>query len=112
MTQSPSAVLLHIGSEETQVTIDGKTHRLTLGSQLTSLGYFRHQPPTPAEMENAIMVVEDEVTGLRHDITPGRVFIAKITIFARSLASLASQKTSRCRSHWTPSSGPSTASRW
>jgi hypothetical protein len=62
MTQSPSAVLLHIGSEETQVTIDGKTHRLTLGSQLTSLGYFRHQPPTPAEMENA---------GLRHDITPG-----------------------------------------
>jgi len=31
MTQSPSAVLLHIGSEETQVTIDGKTHRLTLG---------------------------------------------------------------------------------
>jgi exopolyphosphatase/pppGpp-phosphohydrolase len=71
MTQSPSAVLLHIGSEETQVTIDGKTHRLTLGSQLTSLGYFRHQPPTPAEMENAIMVVEDEVTGLRHDITPG-----------------------------------------
>jgi hypothetical protein len=107
MTQSPSAVLLHIGSEETQVTIDGKTHRLTLGSQLTSLGYFRHQPPTPAEMENAIMVVEDEVTGRR-----GRVFIAKITIFARSLASLASQKTSRCRSHWTPSSGPSTASRW
>ena len=70
------AVLLHIGSEETLITVrntDGedKTLPLTLGSQLTSVGYFRHSPPTPDEMETAIMVVEDEVSRIRHDIPQG-----------------------------------------
>ncbi|WP_211186814.1 hypothetical protein [Rouxiella aceris] len=68
MISGPSSIMLHIGSEETQVTIEGKVHVLTLGSQLTSLAYFRHQPPTPEEIETAIMVVEDEVIRLRHDI--------------------------------------------
>lgn len=70
MAQGSSNVFLHIGREETQVTIDGELQCLTLGSELTSMGYFRHQPPTPAEMETAIRVVEDEVVRLRHDITP------------------------------------------
>lgn len=77
MTQAHSTVFLHIGNEETQVTIDGKMQRLTLGSQLTSMGYFRHQPPTPDEMETAIMVVEDEVTRLRHDIVPGAILLSE-----------------------------------
>ncbi|EIC86751.1 hypothetical protein SPM24T3_01690 [Serratia sp. M24T3] len=71
MASTSSSIYLHIGSEETQVLIDGDLQLLTLGSQLTSLGYFRHQPPTPDEMENAIMMVEDEVYRLRHDILPG-----------------------------------------
>lgn len=70
MTEGSSTVFLHIGKEATQVTVDGVLHPLALGSTLISLGYFRHQPPTPDEMETAIMVVEDEVTRLRHDITP------------------------------------------
>ena len=74
MTQP--AVLLHIGREETRVIVrhddvDDKIVPLTLGSQLTSVGYFRHTPPTPDEMENAIMVVEDEIIRIRHDIPPG-----------------------------------------
>ncbi len=71
MASTPSSVYLNIGTEETQVLIDGDLQLLTLGSQLTSLGFFRHQPPTPDEMENAIMMVEDEVYRLRHDILPG-----------------------------------------
>jgi len=68
-----STVALHIGSEQTDITVhqengDVAALRLTLGSQLTSLGYFRHTPPTPDEMENAIMAVEDEIMRVRHDI--------------------------------------------
>lgn len=87
------AVLLHIGSEETLITIrntDGeeKTLPLTLGSQLTSVGYFRHSPPTPDEMETAIMVVEDEISRIRHDIPPGaRLFSSDNDI--RALARIA-----------------------
>jgi exopolyphosphatase/pppGpp-phosphohydrolase len=71
-----STVLLHIGSEQTKVTVrkengDVTQLLLTLGSQLTSLGYFRHTPPTPEEMETAIMVVEDEIMRVRHDIPAG-----------------------------------------
>jgi exopolyphosphatase/pppGpp-phosphohydrolase len=67
------AVLLHIGHEETQIVVrnsvaEDKILPLTLGSQLTSVGYFRHTPPTPDEMETAIMVVEDEIIRIRHDI--------------------------------------------
>lgn len=71
MVSTASSVFLHIGTEETRVLIDGELQLLTLGSQLTSLGYFRHQPPTPDEMETAIMKVEDEVYRLRHSIQPG-----------------------------------------
>lgn len=70
------AVLLHIGHEETQIVVrnsgaEDKILPLTLGSQLTSVGYFRHTPPTPDEMETAIMVVEDEIIRIRHDIPAG-----------------------------------------
>lgn len=68
-----SSVLLHIGTEQTDVIVRTEgledSHLvLSLGSHLTSLGYFRQTPPTPAEMENAIMVVEDELMRVRHDI--------------------------------------------
>lgn len=71
-----ASVLLHIGPEQTEIIVrnagrDDLTVPLALGSQLTSLAYFRHTPPTPAEMENAIMVVEDELMRVRHDIPEG-----------------------------------------
>ena len=37
------------------------TISLDIGSQKTSADYFKHRPPTPGEMENAIMSVEDEI---------------------------------------------------
>lgn len=68
MQAKPSAITLHIGSEETQVDVGSSVLSMTLGTEITVLGYFRHQPPTPAEMETAIMVVEDEIMRIRYDI--------------------------------------------
>jgi len=37
------------------------TISLDIGSQRTSVDHFKHRPPTPGEMEHAIMSVEDEI---------------------------------------------------
>lgn len=52
MASTPSSVYLNIGTEETQVLIDGDLQLLTLGSQLTSLGFFaiNRQRPTKWKM--------------------------------------------------------------
>ncbi len=34
---------------------------LDIGAQKTSADHFKHRPPTPGEMEIAIMIVEDEI---------------------------------------------------
>ncbi len=88
-----STVALHIGSEQTEITVrqengDVTQALLTLGSQLTSLGYFRHTPPTPDEMENAIMAVEDEIMRVRHDI-PAHAKLTSTDNDIRALARLA-----------------------
>lgn len=38
---------------------------LAIGSDQLAAEYFRHQPPTPGEMENAIMLVEDQLAHAR-----------------------------------------------
>ncbi|CNG12265.1 Uncharacterised protein [Yersinia enterocolitica] len=58
--------LLSIGHESTTVVTGSSgmvfaEQRLTVGSNNVALRYFKHHPPTPDEMETAIMVVEDEV---------------------------------------------------
>ena len=57
--------LLHIGEDSSSVTqADAEpTSQLILhiGSAKTGREHFRHDPPTEAEIENAIQVVEDEV---------------------------------------------------
>ncbi|MEO8119512.1 MAG: alpha/beta hydrolase-fold protein [Rhodoferax sp.] len=67
--QSP-VTLLHIGADQTTVaTGSGAEGRapltLALGSQKTTSDFFKHSPPTPLEMENAIMAIEDEVSRAR-----------------------------------------------
>lgn len=68
--------LLHIGSQKTLV-FSGVKDRLiplqilNIGSDKTAADYFHHQPPTPDEMENAIMAVEDEVIRIRAAIPEG-----------------------------------------
>ena len=61
------SICLHIGDDETTVTaLPGAVPlSLALGSQRTATAFFRNAPPTAAELENAIMAVEDEVTRAR-----------------------------------------------
>jgi len=60
-------VLLHIGDEQTGVAVGQGTEpaawlALAIGAESTARDHFRHSPPSPLELENAIMAVEDEVT--------------------------------------------------
>lgn len=63
-------MLLHIGADQTQLAAGTDPQPsavllLDLGTQRTSAAFFKHTPPTPGDIENAIQVVEDEVTRAR-----------------------------------------------
>lgn len=63
-------VLLHIGEDRTCVasgtgTAPEQVLMLEIGAIRTAVDFFKHNPPSPLEIENAIMVVEDEVTRAR-----------------------------------------------
>ena len=63
--------VLHIGEAATVLAVGrdavpSAVLSLAIGSQKTADAFFKHTPPTPGEIENAIMVVEDEVTRARH----------------------------------------------
>lgn len=63
--------VLHIGEAATVLAVGRDAEpsavlSLAIGSQKTAAAFFKHTPPTPGEIENAIMVVEDEVTLARH----------------------------------------------
>jgi hypothetical protein len=59
----PSA-LLHIGAQETRVG----SAALLIGSARTAAAHFRHSPPSPFELENAIAAVEDEIARARVEL--------------------------------------------
>lgn len=66
--------VLHIGMEQTAVatgtgTEPGAIITLTISSQKTAIEYFKHNPPTPSEIENAIVTIEDEVARVRSIIS-------------------------------------------
>ena len=44
---------------------------LAIGSQKTAREFFKHTPPSPLEIENAIHAVEDEVARAKTLIPPG-----------------------------------------
>jgi hypothetical protein len=44
---------------------------LAIGSRKTVREYFKHTPPTPLELENAIQIVEDEITLARTLVSEG-----------------------------------------
>lgn len=63
-------VLLHIGADRTHVAAGMGSEPdqalvLDIGASRIATGFFQHNPPAPIEIENAIMVVEDEVTRAR-----------------------------------------------
>jgi exopolyphosphatase/pppGpp-phosphohydrolase len=74
--------VLHIGEQQTIVAAGtgaepGAVFKLPVGSGKTAAEYFHHDPPTPKEMENAIVAVEDAVAGVRTMIPDGtRLFTA------------------------------------
>lgn len=64
------SIRLHIGAEQTSVAIDtdgeaAEVMLLVIGRSRTAAEFFKHSPPTEAELEGAIMWVEDEVTRAR-----------------------------------------------
>jgi hypothetical protein len=59
-------ILLHVGAERTT-----SAHAtLALGWHSIARDHFRHDLPSPLELENAIAAVEDEVERA-HDAIPG-----------------------------------------
>lgn len=68
--QQAPIMRLHIGENWTAVesgaeTESGQALLLKIGASRTSSDFFKHNPPAPLEIENAIMVVEDEVMRAR-----------------------------------------------
>nr|WP_315430303.1 hypothetical protein [uncultured Albidiferax sp.] len=62
--------LLHIGEEQTAVAVGSGPEvdtvlLLALGTRSTAAQFYRQQPPTPGELENAIQWGEDEVNRAR-----------------------------------------------
>jgi len=58
--------LLHIDADHTLLAHGRGTEpeamvALAAGSRITAVTHFRHQPPTPREIEDAIAAIEDEV---------------------------------------------------
>ncbi|MCG8710511.1 hypothetical protein JHU04_003804 [Brenneria sp. 4F2] len=74
--QTTPVTLLSIGERQTTVvcglgSAPESVLRLALGSKKTAERFFKHLPPTPDEMELAIMTVEDEVMAIRRHLPPG-----------------------------------------
>ena len=94
LTGNVPATVLHIGDEYcfiTQGTTDLKPDNLwvfELGTDRTAREYFKHNPPTPDEVENAIMVVEDEVMPLQKLLIP-KSNLYTLDVSVREIASLA-----------------------
>ena len=71
-----SITVLHIGEQQTYVAAGtgaqpGAVFKLPVGSRKTAAEYFHHDPPTPGEIENAIVAVEDAVASARTMIPVG-----------------------------------------
>lgn len=75
-SDSATLVLLHIGAEQTGVVVGHGSApdamlTLAIGADKTARDHFKHTPPSPLELENAIATVEDEVTRARHMVPAG-----------------------------------------
>jgi len=70
VTNGTPIAVLHIGAKESAVATGNildpqNVLNLAIGSLKTAADYFKHHPPTPSEVENAILAVEDEVMRAR-----------------------------------------------
>lgn len=70
LPDAPLTAVLHIGARQTGVAIGDRRAAtrvvvLEIGSQAIADDYFKHLPATALELENAIVVVEDEIARTR-----------------------------------------------
>jgi exopolyphosphatase/pppGpp-phosphohydrolase len=70
VTDDTPITVLHIGAEQTVVASGSGAEpeailTLAIGARKTAADYFKHDPPSPRELENAILTVEDEVIRAR-----------------------------------------------
>jgi exopolyphosphatase/pppGpp-phosphohydrolase len=65
----PAAV--EIGARQTMVRVAGGATPLALGFALVAEACLHHDPPTPAELERAIEVIEDELMRARRTLPGG-----------------------------------------
>jgi exopolyphosphatase/pppGpp-phosphohydrolase len=77
--------VLHIGEDQTAIAFGTDAEPedvlvLSIGSNRTAVDFFKHTPPTPGEMETAIMVVEDEVT------RAGKLLTGHPTLFTKDVS--------------------------
>jgi exopolyphosphatase/pppGpp-phosphohydrolase len=85
--------VLHIGEQETAVVTGAgaepeKCMLLEIGSRKTAADFFLHTPPSPGEIENAIMQVEDEITRVREMIA-GYAMLVTMDASIREIALIA-----------------------
>ena len=86
-------VVLHIGKDRTCLASGTGVEpeqilMLEMGSNRTSSEFFKHNPPSPLEIENAIMVVEDEVTRAR-EVAVGRASLYSTDELLHDMARMA-----------------------
>ena len=89
--------VLHISAEETAVAMGNSSEpqsvlSLAIGSHKTAANYFKHYPPAPAEVENAILAVEDELMHAR-SIRPDDAALYTTDSAIREIAVLAGLST-------------------
>jgi exopolyphosphatase/pppGpp-phosphohydrolase len=61
---------LHIGAETTELAQE-EAVALRIGSASIAREHFRHDPPTPLELESAIAAVEDEIARVHAALAGG-----------------------------------------
>ena len=85
-------VLLHIGTEFTGVAVGRgaapeAVMALTMGAQITAREHFKHSPPSPLTLENAIVTVEDEIARV-HQLVPAGARLVTTDAAIREIAAL------------------------
>lgn len=77
-----SLAVLHISSDYTllmvgaQIGMPDYCWQFAIGKQRTAVDFFKHNPPTAGEMENAIMTVEDEIMQVRKFMPAGAILLS------------------------------------
>lgn len=93
LSEATPITVLHIGEEQTALASGAGAEPdavllLAMGSRKTAADFFKHTPPTPGEMEAAIMFVEDEVTRARSAVAGNPTLVTADTAI-REIAQIA-----------------------